>query len=793
MNSEDEVTALGLLIGPRLLKGGTEVKTSTLRGIVGVYFSAHWCGPCRSFTPQFRKVYERAKSKGRAFEVVFMSSDHDEQSFKEYFATMPWHAIPYEQRARYQHLNALFQIRGIPALVLLDAHTGGVLDTNARSRVMAPNFVSTLPRSIDLDAACLPEVGSGIPILVRYRGKEFELECEPSEGWEMLRMQIYSMTEVPSEQMKLFGLGLDTGLLDDSIPLPRALARGLFAQKGSGLRSAGVPGNARKASSLHSDESLGYTSGAIDSTRAWCSKKDDETPWYQMDLGEVNEIAGVIVASRADAPQWITRFKVSLADSEDGPWKLADDGREFVGPTFLCPCRAVFHSSNQARFVRVEPLSFHNHCSLRADVLLASDADRDKLPTIVVLGNFSAGDVFEFSSPETKSDAMMEQQHLAMLQAKLSRLPPKLHNQASSLQNVLRYESRQLQHQALNEIPVCSIDTCTSSESYELSFMKQLVRWYKHGFFSWTNAPRCDHCHSTNTKIIGGAKPTPEEEYFLAHQVEVAQCSSCGQQTRFPRYNDPAKLLETRTGRCGEWANCFTLICRSLGYEARHVHDWTDHVWTEIFSDSAQRWIHVDSCEAAVDSPLMYETGWGKKLTYCIGFARDHVVDVTRRYTKKFEKELLPRRTACKEEELKHALSALDEFALERSLVQYTAQQIAMRRKHMEHRASEEKAQFEVGSVKALKPEEEVGRTSGDAAWREQRGELGATEAAKQKALECSEKGLDSVAKTEPSGDAGYTSEDAQAMIRARVAKLMADGLTANDALLKVLADAKKK
>jgi hypothetical protein len=54
-----------------------------------------------------------------------------------------------------------------------------------------------------------------------------------------------------------------TGLLDDSIPLPRALARGLFAQKGSGLRSAGVPGNARKASSLHSDESLGYTSGRL--------------------------------------------------------------------------------------------------------------------------------------------------------------------------------------------------------------------------------------------------------------------------------------------------------------------------------------------------------------------------------------------------------------------------------------------------------------------------------------------------------------------------------------------------
>eukprot|EP00438_Fugacium_kawagutii_P025791 Skav209816 [mRNA] locus=scaffold2424:39234:39956:+ [translate_table: standard] len=174
---------MDLLIGEKLHRndgdGLSEVNTLTLRGIVVLYFSAHWCGPCRSFTPQLRKFYERAKSDGRAVEVVFISSDHDEKSFKEYFATMPWHAIPYADRGRQKHMAALCQIRGIPGVALLDAQTGGLLDLNARSKVMQPGFISTLPRLIDLEAALMPEPSSGTPILIRYQGKEFELECEP--------------------------------------------------------------------------------------------------------------------------------------------------------------------------------------------------------------------------------------------------------------------------------------------------------------------------------------------------------------------------------------------------------------------------------------------------------------------------------------------------------------------------------------------------------------------------------------------------------------------------------------
>ena len=173
------------------------------------------------------------------------------------------------------------------------------------------------------------------------------------------------------------------------------------------------------------------------------------------------------------------------------------------------------------------------------------------------------------------------------------------------------------------------------------------------------------------------ANPTREEVLEgMALRVEAYMCSGCNLPLRYPRYNKVTKLLETRYGRCGEWANCFTAIAKSLSNEVRYVHDWTDHVWTEVYIDSEQRWVHMDPCENAYDAPKMYERGWGKKLTYCIAVSSKEVVDVTPRYV------LSPiankmRRTIVPEEWLAHMLREVRKRLLfgqtEETIAWYTA------------------------------------------------------------------------------------------------------------------------
>jgi nucleoredoxin len=90
--------------------------------LIAYYFSAHWCPPCRKFTPQLVQYYNRVAPEHPEFEVVFYSFDKSAAEMEQYMreSNMPWPAIDYDKRNEKKELLAPAG-NGIPALVLVEA------------------------------------------------------------------------------------------------------------------------------------------------------------------------------------------------------------------------------------------------------------------------------------------------------------------------------------------------------------------------------------------------------------------------------------------------------------------------------------------------------------------------------------------------------------------------------------------------------------------------------------------------------------------------------------------------
>ena len=101
--------------------------------LIGVYFSAHWCGPCRAFTPRLAQFYKNVNKFEKKIEIIFNSADQDLKSFNDYFSTMPWIATPFESESK-SKIDDACGINSIPQLIIFD-NKGNIIDDSGRRTV----------------------------------------------------------------------------------------------------------------------------------------------------------------------------------------------------------------------------------------------------------------------------------------------------------------------------------------------------------------------------------------------------------------------------------------------------------------------------------------------------------------------------------------------------------------------------------------------------------------------------------------------------------------------------------
>ena len=274
------------------------------------------------------------------------------------------------------------------------------------------------------------------------------------------------------------------------------------------------------------------------------------------------------------------------------------------------------------------------------------------------------------------------------------------------------YKNQETQ-QKIKELVPKRKENSTSKE-----YVKELLHWFKKEFFSWCNKPQCPICESDkNVQTIGTTPSNQIERMYQSYKTEVYSCTACDSiEIRFPRYNSPLKLLQTRTGRCGEWANLFGCILYACGFKTRLVSNYEDHVWNEFYNEEEKRWIHVDSCEEAYDTPLVYEQGWKRVMTFITAASVEEIADVTPRYVKDWN-VIKERRSERMENKLKAVINNMNN-ALYMKLGDEEKKKLDERRKY-----ESEELCSKTGECKITTDEEKMPRQSGSLQWRKDRGE----------------------------------------------------------------------
>ena len=123
----------------RPVPSGEESRLDKVK-LFALYFSAHWCPPCRKFTPELIDFYQKVKKENPDFEIIFVSYDRSPEALADYVRStgMPWPTVVF---GKGDELKRLYSGKGIPRLVLVDQEGKVLADSYEGERYVGPRHV----------------------------------------------------------------------------------------------------------------------------------------------------------------------------------------------------------------------------------------------------------------------------------------------------------------------------------------------------------------------------------------------------------------------------------------------------------------------------------------------------------------------------------------------------------------------------------------------------------------------------------------------------------------------------
>lgn len=123
------------------------------------------------------------------------------------------------------------------------------------------------------------------------------------------------------------------------------------------------------ASSVHS--TCPFKGVVLHSGGAWCTGSLDSSQWVQVDFFVPRLITGIVTQGRANSNQWVTSYHVSYGnDSTQMTLYTEFDGlKTFVGNSDENTIvENTLREHVTARYIRIHPVSYHEHMSMRIEM-----------------------------------------------------------------------------------------------------------------------------------------------------------------------------------------------------------------------------------------------------------------------------------------------------------------------------------------------------------------------------------------------------------------------------------------